>query len=169
MFYRQFRELIVGLNEAGVRYLVVGGLAVIAHGYTRLTQDIDVILDLDDQEGLLIAITALEVMGYRPRAPVPFSQFADPRKRAEWISAKDMLAFSLYRADAGTELDLFISLPFDFGQAWRERLESEIDIGVVASFVDLRRLMDMKRKAGRPKDLEDLRVLGELGDAPPGT
>jgi hypothetical protein len=169
MFYRQFRELIVGLNLAGVRYLVVGGLAVIAHGYTRLTQDIDMILDLEDQGGLLTAITAIEAMGYRPRAPVPLSQFADPRKRAEWINAKDMLVFSLYRADAGTELDLFISLPFNFDEAWGERLESEIDGGVVASFVDLRRLMDMKRKAGRPKDLEDIRVLRELSDAPPGT
>jgi len=169
MFYQQFRELIVGLNRASVRYLVVGGLAVIAHGYTRLTQDIDVILDLEDRVGLLKAITALDAMGYRPRAPVPFSQFADPLKRAEWRDSKDMLVFSLYRADAGTELDLFLSLPFDFDQAWGERLESDIDVGVVASFVDLRRLMDMKRKAGRPKDLEDLSVLQEIKDASPGT
>jgi hypothetical protein len=169
MFYRQFRDLIEGLNLVGVRYLVVGGLAVIAHGYTRLTQDIGMILDLEDQPGLLKAIGAFEAMGYRPRAPVPFSQYADPRKRAEWSSTKDMLVFRLYRADTGTELDLFLSPPFNFDEAWAERLESEIDEGVVASFVDLRRLMDMKRKGGRAKDLEDLRVLQELGDAPPGT
>ena len=41
-------EAIVGaLNHANVRYLVVGGLAVVAHGYVRFTADIDLILDLD--------------------------------------------------------------------------------------------------------------------------
>lgn len=35
-------EAIVGaLNEAGVRYLIVGGMAVVAHGYLRFTADLD--------------------------------------------------------------------------------------------------------------------------------
>lgn len=31
------------LNDAGVRYLVVGGLAVNAHGYVRMTMDVDLV------------------------------------------------------------------------------------------------------------------------------
>jgi hypothetical protein len=85
------------------------------------------------------------------------------------VSAKDMLVFCLYRADAGTELDLSLDAPFAFDAAWEERLESAIDDGVLASFVDVRRLIDMKRQAGRSRDLDDIRVLQVLGDAPPGT
>ena len=41
-------EAIVGaLNAAHVRYLIAGGLAVIAHGHVRLTQDVDLIVDFE--------------------------------------------------------------------------------------------------------------------------
>ena len=39
--------LFKALNEGHVRYLVAGGLAVVAHGYLRLTADIDLMLDMD--------------------------------------------------------------------------------------------------------------------------
>lgn len=40
-------EAIVGaLEKAGVRYLVAGGLAVVAHGYLRFTKDIDLVVQL---------------------------------------------------------------------------------------------------------------------------
>lgn len=35
------------LNEAGVRYLLVGGLAVNAHGYLRFTKDVDLTIDIE--------------------------------------------------------------------------------------------------------------------------
>lgn len=34
-------EVLRTLNEHEVRYLVVGGLAVVAHGYVRFTKDLD--------------------------------------------------------------------------------------------------------------------------------
>jgi len=163
MLFQQVRSLVAALNAAEVRYLLVGGLAVIAHGYTRLTQDIDVVLDLDDRQGVATALSALAALGYRPRAPVPLDQFADPVRRREWQTDKDMIVFSLYR-DGGdvTELDLFIAAPFPFADAWRDRHLAEVDAGVVAPFVDVARLCAMKEVAGRPKDREDLRVLRSL-------
>lgn len=35
------------LNRAGIDYLVVGGLAVNAHGYVRMTMDIDLVVSLE--------------------------------------------------------------------------------------------------------------------------
>ncbi len=81
MFYRQSCRLIAGLNARGVRHLAVGGLAVLAHGYTRLTLDKDVLLELADRDGISRAIAMLESAGYRPRAPAPIAQFADAAKR----------------------------------------------------------------------------------------
>src|SRR5262249_23635116 len=78
---RRSVEAIFGaLNGCGARYLVVGGLAVVAHGYVRLTADIDLVLD-PDPGALKRAIAALESLGYRPRAPVEFAEFADAAKR----------------------------------------------------------------------------------------
>lgn len=40
--------IVEALNAAGVRYLIVGGLAVAAHGHVRFTADVDLVLDMSD-------------------------------------------------------------------------------------------------------------------------
>lgn len=42
IFNEDFREFLLALNEKGVRYLLVGGFAVILHGYSRTTGDMDI-------------------------------------------------------------------------------------------------------------------------------
>ena len=42
-----FESIIRTLNEAGVRFIVVGGIAVIAHGYGRNTRDVDLVVQLE--------------------------------------------------------------------------------------------------------------------------
>ncbi|MGH7593284.1 MAG: nucleotidyltransferase [Gemmatimonadales bacterium] len=63
-------ETIAGvLNGAGVQFIVVGGLAVVAHGYGRFTADIDLVVPLDS--GTVDRFFhALGSLGYRPRVPV---------------------------------------------------------------------------------------------------
>jgi len=106
---RRSVEAVFGaLNGCGARYLVVGGLAVVAHGYVRLTADIDIVLDPEPQ-ALGRAIAALEALGYRPRAPVDFAEFADPAKRREWAREKGLTVFSVFSpVHRATELDLFV-------------------------------------------------------------
>lgn len=159
----QFRTITAAFNQAQIQYLVVGGLAVIAHGYSRLTADIDIVLNLDDSGGLERAVQVLTNLGYRPRSPVPFRDFLDPRNRQEWHDQKDMLAFSVsLSTNEHVEIDLFITLPFPFAAAWDERLSKDIGNGLIVPFVDLTRLLDMKRKSTRSKDLEDVRILSAL-------
>jgi len=52
------------LNEADVRYLIVGGLAVVAHGYVHYTAGVDIVVDLE-RENTLSAMKAIEAIGYR--------------------------------------------------------------------------------------------------------
>lgn len=42
---KQLIELCAALNRSGVRYVVIGGCAVILHGYFRTTNDIDLLLE----------------------------------------------------------------------------------------------------------------------------
>lgn len=154
---KQSVELILDtLNKARARYLVVGGLAVVAHGHVRFTADLDLVLDLEP-ESLHRAVDALSALGYRSRAPVPFSDFEKPEKRREWVQQKGLTVFSLFSSDhPATEIDLFVEPPFDFGRAFAHAVPLEVAPGVSGTFVSRADLIEMKRLAGRPQDLADL-------------
>jgi hypothetical protein len=64
-----FEAIVRALNEAGVRYLVAGGLAVNAQGYLRFTKDADVVIQLVP-DNIKRAFAALAALGYKPLAPV---------------------------------------------------------------------------------------------------
>jgi predicted nucleotidyltransferase len=152
------------LNERGVRYLVAGGLAVVAHGHVRFTADVDLILDLDDAANVAKAVAALSELGYRPRAPVPLEHFADPLRRADWIGEKGLVVFSLYStADPLTEIDLFVEMPLDFSRSYASARREVIGGGVTVTFVGLEDLIRLKERAGRPQDLQDIEALRRLG------
>lgn len=160
--------LVGGLNEAAVRYLVVGGLAVIAHGYIRATLDIDLVLDLEPAN-LRRAVAVLEDLEYRPRVPVALVDFIDADTRRRWRDEKNMLAFTVIKGGGVTqsEVDLFLDEPFDFAEAYAEAHVQAHTSGLRIPFVDLQRLRAMKRRAGRPKDLLDLDELARIhGDGP---
>jgi hypothetical protein len=157
---RRSVEAIVGaLDAAGVHYLVVGGLAVAAHGYVRFTADIDIVLD-PAPAALRSAIEALRGLDYRPRAPVAFEEFADPEKRTRWMREKGLTVFSLFSdRHPATEIDLFVEPPFDFESVYARAERFELAPGLQATFVGLADLLDMKRTAGRPQDRQDLEAL----------
>jgi predicted nucleotidyltransferase len=156
-------ELIVStLNDHQAKYLIVGGLAVVAHGYVRFTADLDLILSMDTQN-LLASVAALSSLKYRPRAPVPFEQFIEPDNRLRWIKEKGLTVFSLYSPDhAVTEIDLFVDPPLIFDQAYSKAIRMEIAPGIEASFCSIEDLIDLKTKAGRPQDLDDIAHLNSL-------
>lgn len=54
------RALLRALAEADVRYLVVGGVAVAAHGYVRATEDVDLVPDPENLRRLANALVSLE-------------------------------------------------------------------------------------------------------------
>lgn len=160
---RSSLELIVrGLNDEGVRYLLVGGLAVAAHGYLRFTADVDVVLDLE-AENLRRGMDVFRRLGYTPRAPVPIEDFADEAKRRSWVSKKNLKVFSLHSPEhRATEVDVFVESPFEFSAAYPEALLQPVADGVLARFVDYARLIELKKRAGRPRDLDDVARLREV-------
>lgn len=162
---RSVEAIFEALNGCGARYLVVGGLAVVAHGYVRLTADIDLVLD-PDPVALRRAIAALAALGYRPRAPVEFADFADPVKRRLWAREKGLTVFSVFSpGHRATEVDLFLETPFDFERAYTRGARFQLADGVAGTFVGLEDLIEMKRAAARPQDLEDVESLRSLRDS----
>jgi hypothetical protein len=150
------------LNRSGVAYLVVGGLAVNAHGYVRMTMDIDLVIALDP-ENILKALRALAAEGFRPAVPVTPEQVADPANRKLWREEKDMRVLKLwsdtYRL---TPVDIFIYEPFDFDMENARALHLDLGEGLRVPIVSLEALLEMKREAGRPQDLADMDALREV-------
>ncbi len=160
--------VIRSLNEAGVRYLVAGGLAVVAHGFVRFTADVDLLLDMDE-DNLRRAVAALARMDYRPRAPVPFSEFADAEKRREWVRDKGLTVFSVFSPRyPATEVDLFVESPLDFATAYAAAVRIDVAAaGITATVVGFDDLLRLKRRAGRPQDLVDIENLQTLRENAP--
>ena len=164
---RVFEPIFIALNDAGVRYVVVGGVAVVLHGHVRVTVDLDLVVDLEPAAAAL-AIEALTRLGLRPRVPVDALDFADPVQRAGWISEKGMRVLMLHDpADALVEVDVFVESPAPFEELFAR--SEEVDLGStsvrIASIDDL---IAMKRVAGRPQDLVDIEALQIISEARDG-
>jgi predicted nucleotidyltransferase len=162
-------RVLEALNSAGVRYLVVGGVAVVLHGHLRTTADLDLVVQLE-RDNVLRAMGALASLGYRPRAPVAAEAFADEEVRESWVRDKGLTVFSLWSSHAPTlEVDLFVREPFGFADVYARALRAPLE-NTVAWVVSLPDLIALKTQARRPQDLEDIEALEalEAGDVGEG-
>jgi hypothetical protein len=156
-----FDAVFAALAQGRVRYLVVGGVAVVLHGYPRFTADLDLMLALD-QANVRAAIAALSSLGYRPRAPVAAMDLADPEKRREWIEDKGLVVLSLWSPERpATDIDLFVVEPLPFEPAYARAVQ--VSLGPVAARVAaIPDLIRLKQQAGRPQDRDDIERLEEI-------
>ena len=156
---RSVEAIVKALNAAEVEYLIVGGLAVNAHGFVRLTRDVDLVLRLVP-ENAAHGLQALLALGYRMSVPEEPAAFADPAARARWLEEKGMIVLKLWSDEhARTPVDLFIHEPFSFPEELTRAVRLEVSSGVFAPVVALETLLAMKRAVGRPQDLIDVEEL----------
>ena len=154
-----FDAIAIALQSAGVRYLVAGGMAVNAHGYLRMTQDVDIVIQLHG-ENIVKAFMALASLGYKPAVPITADQFADEPQRRRWIAEKGMTVLNFWSDEhRETPVDMFVTDPFEFDAEYSLSLLGEITPGVQVRFVSLLTLIRMKEAAGRPRDLDDIQHL----------
>lgn len=157
----RIEHVLEALSQAEVRYLVVGGVAVVLHGHLRTTLDLDLVVQLDP-ENLEAALRTLGDLGFQPQAPVALDSFADPRNREAWFHEKNMTVFSLWNPEQqGFAVDLFVQEPFDFPAAYERSALIQIQ-GSDVHVLSLEDLIAMKRAAGRPQDRLDIESLEGL-------
>ena len=157
-----FEALATALQNAGVRYLVAGGLAVGAHGHLRFTKDVDIVIELIP-DNIERAFTALTSLGYRPSVPVTMKQFANTSVREGWVRDKGMQVLQFWSdAHRETSVDVFVSEPFPFEEEYGQALVKPLHDALPVRFVSLRTLIEMKKQAGRPQDLTDIEQLRSM-------
>lgn len=149
------------LDGAGVQYVVVGGVAVVLHGYLRFTADMDLVVALSP-DNARAAVETLAAIGYHPNAPVPPGQFADQETREAWVREKEMLVFSFWNSRfPQVNVDLFVREPFPFDEMAGEAKIVKLR-GLAVPIASIAHLIRMKREAGRPKDLDDIDALERI-------
>lgn len=140
--------IIDALDEERIDYAVCDGIAVVIHGYPRLTRDIGILIRPEDLDRVKIAVSPA---GYTIASGIIPFDVGQPGERQ---------LFRLTKVE-GTDhliLDLLLVGP-SLESAWTTREEHRIDERVV-HVVSRDGLATMKRAAGRPQDIEDLKQLG---------
>jgi hypothetical protein len=162
MEVRSLQAVVRALSAAKVRYLIVGGLAVNAHGYERLTRVVDVVIGLEP-ENIVRGLRVLLELGYRASIPVTPEAFADAVNRQAWRNEKNMTVLRLWSdLHRRTPVDVFVYEPFDFAEEYAAATWKEIGGELKTAVVRYETLIAMKRSAARPQDLADVAELEEI-------
>jgi hypothetical protein len=147
-----FRALISMLAAAGVEFIIVGGAAATAHGSARLTQDLDVVYRRTP-ENISRLVRALAPYG-------PYLRGAPPGLPFRWDEATVSRGLNFTLKTSLGALDLLGEITggggFDDLSPDSVRLRL---YGVECLCLGLERLIQVKRAAGRPKDLEAIAEL----------
>jgi hypothetical protein len=150
-----YKDILLALAKSKVRYLVAGGFAVNFHNYNRSTADLDLIIHLEPKNAEIFDAMMTD-LGYRPRVPVSGKDLGDESKRREWIMEKNMVVFTYINPNNPMEIiDIFVEEPKPFEEMYKDRLVSDV-FDVKINVVGYDDLVEMKKKAGRPKDQIDL-------------
>jgi len=154
-----FRRTVAALNQADVRFILVGGMAVVAHGYGRMTIDMDLVIQLTP-DNIVRTFDALGSLRYAPRTPVTAKQFADPKLRDGWARDKGMVVLSFFSDQfPRMPVDVFVQAPFAFDLAYEKASVEQVEPNQSFRFADIATLIQMKERTGREKDLDDVQHL----------
>ncbi|MBI2922358.1 MAG: hypothetical protein HYY18_14995 [Planctomycetes bacterium] len=151
----KFDELLGALSDAGVEFILIGGVAATVHGSARLTRDVDVVYRRSP-ENLTRLVSALQ-------AHSPYLRGAPPGLPFRWDerTVRGGLNFTL----TTTLGDLDLLGEMTGGGSYEALLKESIEVqvfGRTLKCLSLNQLIAAKRAAGRPKDLEALAELEAL-------
>jgi len=156
-----YKRELARLSRAGVKYLVIGGVALGLSGYPRATLDLDLFVELSE-ENLNRLLKVLGRMGYEPKIPVNPEELKDPEKRKEWVRTKHAKVFTFHQPQKPyCQIDILLESPISFAGAWtRSRI---VFIGGQKVHVACPEdLLHLKQLAGRKKDKEDIEIPKEI-------
>ena len=147
IFNNDFIDFILLLNKREVKFVLVGGLAVVIHGHFRTTKDMDIFYEGSEENGKKILETINEF---------GFSYLK--------LTLDDVLDSNGY-IKLGREpvrIDLFCDLPgVTFDEVYKDAIEYQED-GLKFKVIHVNHLIANKTKVGRLQDLDDVKKLRKI-------
>lgn len=141
-----FREFVESFVANDVRFLIVGGYAVAAHGLPRYTGDLDAWIWVSPQNAERV-LRSLEAFG--------FSGLGLTTDDFIKLDSVVQLGYPPYRIDILTSIE-----GVEFDDAWSRRVVVAFD-HLEVPFIGRDDLIANKRSAGRPQDIADVARLTE--------
>ncbi len=141
-----FKDFIKAFNEAGVKYMLVGGYAVIFHGYARNTGDMDLWVERTTENYHKIKV-AFQIFGM-PVFDMTLDNFLDYDKL-------DVFSFG----SPPVSIDVITDLKGLTFEATYKFAEEAVTEGISVKIISLDMLLAAKKASGRPKDLHDIQHL----------
>ena len=138
-------SLLKSLKEHKVRFVIIGATAFPVHGYSRATLDIDIFIR-PERTNAEKALVALKKFGY---------DVSD-------VTVDELLTKKILIRQYLVETDIHPYVKgVTFDEVWKNKVKSKFGDTFVW-FASLDDLIKMKKAAGRPKDIEDLKYLIKL-------
>lgn len=138
------------LNEYNVRYLTIGGLAVNIYGYTRNTDDIDLLIEdtIENRKNLRLAFAAIGIGDFESLETMQF-----------------VAGFTDFTISYGLRLDVMTSIKGLENEKFDNLLQNSTIVflkEIPVYFLDYDNLMKAKKATNRPKDILDIEELEKL-------
>jgi hypothetical protein len=144
-------RLVAALNAAKIEYVIVGGLAVGAHGVVRATRDVDLVAASDHRNMERLAECLQTLGGEHPiQGLLTGAELARPASFKVQTNHGEVQV-----------LNRMEGVP-TFAELQRDQIRVEIASDAIAPVCSLAHLRAMKRAADRPRDRVDLAELEEL-------
>jgi hypothetical protein len=153
------KDILLGLADAKIKFIVCGGVAVVLHGVERMTLDLDLSVDMS-RKNIQNLLTEMKRQKLIPRAPVPPETLLDSSK-LNLLLKKKMLSF--LRLIPIRQVDIFVTRENDFRSLNSHITEIDLE-GRRVQVVSKQKLIEMKKEIQPPmdKDLWDIKELGRL-------
>lgn len=146
IFHEDFQDFIKSINNAKVKYVLVGGYSVIFHGFPRTTGDLDVFVEVSKENYQKLSKAFFE-----------FGLSVFDMTEENFLFNKNMTVFSFGRAPVSIEILKEIS-GLSFEEVYSNAIDTEIE-EVPVKVIQLKDLIKNKKASGRAKDLNDLENL----------
>ena len=147
---KDFKEFFKSLNDNKVEYLLIGGYAVVVHGYVRNTSDIDLVVSRDSKNAVR-CVEALREFGFGGR-----------ELKAELFSTLEDSVVRLGFPPVKIEILNYLE-GVDFSEAYERRTTAKVD-NIEIPVIALPDLIKNKSTVGRLQDLLDIEKLTERND-----
>jgi hypothetical protein len=147
-----FPKAIAALVDPGVRFIVVGGLAGIAQGSARLTQDVDIVYERTS-DNIRRLVAALQPYQPYPRGAPPGLPFV-------WDEKTVRMGLNFTLETTLGDIDVLGEIVGGGGYSALEPNAEKLTVfGRTCLCLNLEKLIETKRAAGRPKDFEAIAEL----------
>ena len=155
--------LLAALDAADVRFVVIGGFAVGAHGYPRATKDLDIFPDPDSENLERLAAVLVDI----DASVLGMEEFAEEEVVQPDLAGLQMGGNFVLISDRGRiDIMQLVGPDLEYADLDSAAVEDEV-FGHRVRFCGFDHLVAMKEAAGRPEDEVDLQRLRESRDGGP--